>query len=377
MATQDPQRFDTPQTDSAHLVLREKIRFCHPGYREPRNTLLVLPRVDPATTSLFGIHHRTALVACQIIANNAFNTGHFTLDKDGRQRANVPPDGILTDRIYYFIVGDGPSMPMFPPILISASTNSFLPPGQYPVVPSFRDWEFPHARIPHPWSQVPIEFPPAMGRCAVTNFSICLEEAHLIPKEEATWYTRNGMNLYGEDLGDIDGPFNLVPLRSDIHKCFDNRWFAIVPKVTGTEVATTTTSSPQYVTHIFSSRASEYWPTYHNTRVQCLKTHSPPYIFARFAWTVLLHVKPFINSGDSRHIIRLHVSSDAEGTRMERKAEFLSGAELKNSYGGEDSKNATPRKRSAVGSAADDGNLTEAGDSSDSSVDGDFRDDMM
>lgn len=55
---------------------------------------------------------------------------------------------------------------------------------------------------------------------------------------------------------------------------------------------------------------------------------------------------------------------------MEQKAEFPSGAELKNSYGGERSKNATPRKRSAVGSTADDGNFIEAGDSSDSSVDG-------
>lgn len=120
--------FDAHPIPAADLRLRDKILFCHPGYQEPRNTLLALPRVDATSTSTFGIHHRTALVACQIIANNAFNTGHFTLDKDGRQRVNVPPDGILTDEMYYFIVGDGPSTPkpMFSSVFMPPSTNSFL-----------------------------------------------------------------------------------------------------------------------------------------------------------------------------------------------------------------------------------------------------------
>lgn len=57
---------------------------------------------------------------------------------------------------------------------------------------------------------------------------------------------------------------------------------------------------------------------------------------------------------------------------MERKAEFLSAAELKDSYDG------TPKKRSEVGSAADDDDsLTESGDGSDTSIDKDFWDDMM
>ncbi|PGH18516.1 hypothetical protein AJ80_04486 [Polytolypa hystricis UAMH7299] len=140
-------------------------------------------------------------------------------------------------------------------------------------------------------------------------------------------------------------------LRPDIHKFFDNRSLAIVPKAAGTEVsAATASSSPQYVTHILLTGAAEYWPTYHNTLVHSLGLYS----------------------SDSRHIIRLYESSDAdtEGTRMKRKTEFLSGAELKNSYGGGGSKNATPKKRSA----ADDDNIIESGDSS---VDGDFWDDMM
>jgi len=62
------------------------------------------------------------------------------------------------------------------------------------------------------------------------------------------------MRRYGRGLGDINNAANLLPLRSEIHNCFDNRWFAIVPKITETGV---TTPSPKYVTHILSGDAAE------------------------------------------------------------------------------------------------------------------------
>jgi hypothetical protein len=99
---------------SSDVRSREEIRFLHPGYVTPNNTLLHLPRVDRASTGDFGVHYGTALVACGIIANNAFETGRFALDRDGRQRVDLPFDGVLLGRAYYFFVGDGPSM-YFPP----------------------------------------------------------------------------------------------------------------------------------------------------------------------------------------------------------------------------------------------------------------------
>ncbi|QSS63998.1 hypothetical protein I7I51_01059 [Histoplasma capsulatum] len=234
--------------------------------------------VAASGTPTFGVHHRTALVACQVIANNAFDTGCFTLDGDGLQRLNIPPDGILTGGKYYLILGEGPSL--------------------YPIMPSFLDWEFAYGRIPEPWNQAPVTASSTTSDCAVTNYSLCTEQAHIVPREEETWYVRNGMGIYGANLGDINEATNVLPLRSDIHKCFDNRWFVIVPKTAGTEVSTPAAlHSPQFVTHILSTEIAQYWPTYHNTLVQHLQVDCSPYLFARFAWAVLLHVKFFINSG--------------------------------------------------------------------------------
>ena len=66
------------------LVSRGRILFLHPGYPAPGNKLLSLLRVDTTTDpTTFGIYHRTALLACQIIANNAFD-GYLTLDQAGQ-----------------------------------------------------------------------------------------------------------------------------------------------------------------------------------------------------------------------------------------------------------------------------------------------------
>jgi hypothetical protein len=104
----NPMAHSLPPTE---LLSREAIRFLHPGY-SIQNRLLSLPRVDRVenTTTTFGVHHRTALLACQIIAGNAFDTSHLTLDKEGQQPVNLLLDDILTEKEYYLIIGDHPSM---------------------------------------------------------------------------------------------------------------------------------------------------------------------------------------------------------------------------------------------------------------------------
>jgi hypothetical protein len=94
----------------AELLSRDAIRFLHPGY-SIENILLSLPRVDCVeNTTTFGVHYRTALLACQIVAGNAFDTGHLTLDKEGQRPVNLLLDDILTEEEYYLIVGDHPSV---------------------------------------------------------------------------------------------------------------------------------------------------------------------------------------------------------------------------------------------------------------------------
>jgi hypothetical protein len=105
-----------PPPNSLELDSRDDICFYHPGY-DTSNLLLTLPRVDSTavvdTTPTYGVHHRTALLACQIIAGNAFNNSRFALDRAGRQLVQVPLDGVLIDNHYYFIVdGSGKCSPL-------------------------------------------------------------------------------------------------------------------------------------------------------------------------------------------------------------------------------------------------------------------------
>jgi hypothetical protein len=102
--------------------------------------------------------------------------------------------------------------------------------------------------------------------------------AHLIPKEGVDWYVKNNMALYGLAAGfcDINNPANLLPLKINVHKIFDDWGFAIIPKMVEAETF-------QYVMHIISSREAEFWPTHHDIIVQNLRERSCPYLFARFA----------------------------------------------------------------------------------------------
>ncbi|KAK0713854.1 hypothetical protein B0T26DRAFT_376682 [Lasiosphaeria miniovina] len=126
-ATPQPVLFDTQCTMSApppllearrrpkkldlELSPRQQILFLHPGY-DSLNTLLILPCVDPVTSNTvivdYGVYHNTALLACQIIAGNAFKGTYLALDEAGKKRVQVPREGTLTDPEYYFIVpGEG------------------------------------------------------------------------------------------------------------------------------------------------------------------------------------------------------------------------------------------------------------------------------
>ncbi|KAK4162842.1 hypothetical protein QBC43DRAFT_355534 [Cladorrhinum sp. PSN259] len=311
------------------LISRDDICFRHPGYAN-HSLLLTLPRVDSAASiPTYGVYHRTALLACQIIAGNAFTNSYLSLDEAGQQQVQVPLDGVLTEDEYYFIVeGFGKNSP---PLSVAFANLSAL----YPIVPSFQDWEFPRGRIPDWWPSV--NSSPTVASCSITNAGYAVEQAHLVPKEERVWYRENEMQVYGVGLPDIDNEANLLPLRKDIHYAFDARWFVIVPKMV------TTDSSPQasyqYVTHIISVSAAELWPTYHNTIVESIHSRSRAYLFARFAWAILLRVKLFVIAGEPRHVIRV---ARTPAGRKEYKTEHCSGAELENAYGGGGSRAATP-----------------------------------
>ncbi|POS68628.1 hypothetical protein DHEL01_v212978 [Diaporthe helianthi] len=257
----------------------EVIKFLHPGYNAPNNILFALERVDPAPAdgpTTFGVHHATALVGCQIIANNAW-AGRLTLDREGERpvEPHTSLDSVLTAKAYYFVVDTQPL---------------------YPVVPSFRDWAFPHDNIPEYWPSIP-DREHASERCALTDSSYSKTDGHLVPKEAGGWFTNNSMVVYGVDRRDTEDSANMVPLRVDVDTWLDSRGWTITPKPTPDQ-------GNQYVAHVLDTKlAPKFYNSYHNIQLRLPGRTVREYVFAHFAWTLIQLVKPFVTSSISRAVV--------------------------------------------------------------------------
>ncbi|GAP88680.1 putative conserved hypothetical protein [Rosellinia necatrix] len=310
-----------PPTESMH-----DIQFHHPGYLDGLCILFSLPRLDRSPTSSPGVHYGTALTACQIVANNAFH-GYLATDREGSERvdpdSDLDRDHLLTKSDYWFIV----------PADEDAGPN----PLPYPVVPSFRDWTFPHREIPN-WPQP--QFPPGVdtdpSRCIVTRVGGLVNSCHIIPAADEKWFTANGMASW---YGDINDCTNKIILRHDLHYALDAHSFAFVPK------------GNHYVIHQFLAKSlhqKEFASAFHNHIVSLPPDVVPALLFARFARAVLTLVKAFIARNDvGRNVVRLQALNDKEHGKVGyiRKIEWLSAEQLANQYSGADIKSASPTKR--------------------------------
>ncbi|EGU78175.1 hypothetical protein FOXB_11325 [Fusarium oxysporum f. sp. conglutinans Fo5176] len=295
---------------------RDQIRFYHPGYLKPLNLLFCLPRVDFNTTEgAFGVHYLTALTACQIVANNAFEKGYLARDERGKDRVSDDETILLQRDYWFFVEGD----------------------DRYAIVPSFRDWQFPHDRLPEWWSVPSSRTSLYAKRCAVTNTSYAFTWAHLIPREEQSWFSKNGMGLYGGGSHTIDDPHNILPLKADLYVCFDQSVFALIPKQIGQ--ANGVEASSQYVLHVLDGREAEFTALYQNRPVETLVEGSREYLFARFAWSIFSFLKPFLTSGVGRRVVRFRLRAsddDAEEEHLisEMQNVFLDSRKLESLYGG-------------------------------------------
>lgn len=136
---------------------------------------------------------------------------------------------------------------------------------QYPVVFSFRDWLFPHDKIPDSWPR--LYEVSCTNRCTASNYTRHLTPTRIVPKEERDWFMRNDTTKYSsEPLLRLKTPNNLVPMKADVHNLFDAAGFVIVPK----KFQTDGVSEHKYVTHIITRAEREFWPTYHNVLAQYL-----------------------------------------------------------------------------------------------------------
>ncbi|KAK4151387.1 hypothetical protein C8A00DRAFT_17191 [Chaetomidium leptoderma] len=298
---------------STALGLRQGIiSFLHPGYNEPTNVLFRMPRVDHGGRDelQFGVHHRTALAACQTVANNAFD-GFLALDATGTQRvdASVPLDGILLASDYYFV--------------ISGSDRG--------------NW--------------------------------VVQRAHLVPTNEQAWFARNGMSRYGVDtVVDIDDPANCIPLKSDVHICLDTWAFVLVPKIPralSTLGSQDSRADPgpnpvpppaegtqqqqqqqaEYAVHILAGADPMFSRLHHDIRLPLsrLASASREFLYARFALNILMAAKAFVTAGQRRRVARFMVVEDGRGSELVE--EDLDGPALFALYGAGKSRSASPPKR--------------------------------
>jgi hypothetical protein len=202
------------------------------------------------------------------------------------------------------------------------------------VVPSFQDWPFPHGEVPDSWP-FPAGNAHILGRdrCVLTSQALGCKRAHVVPKDEATWFETNAMATYAPGH-DVDSDGNLIRLRADIHKVYDALQLVIVPKkeiyAPGND-----TGSAVYVVHVVDSGASEFWALYHNVPLQNIEHTAREYHLARFAIAVIEGVKGFLLQGHPRKVIRIEGGGDP-------RTVVLSGTELKDLYGGGGSNASSP-----------------------------------
>lgn len=267
------------------------IRFRHPGYShlsEEEDVLLYLPCTDPKG----GLRHRTAKIACAIVANNAWE-GYLS-DKCDGGALTIGEDDLLTNKDYWFHV-----------------PNQRSP---YPVVPTFQDWKFPHDSMPPGWTYdpSPAKNCPAVScideivryrdkTCRISNYRNQLEVAYVCPMAEKAWFGSNNMKIYNADVQLqsnkwIDDQRNKFLLRSDLHRLMDNKAnrskLVIVPKF------------DKWMAHMLGP-AQEYGVFYQNRMVHGITNVSPQFLLARFAWAIFPLLNGFIAHGRPRHLVYL------------------------------------------------------------------------
>ena len=161
------------------------IRFLHPANNLP---FLHLPAYDrcPTPEMQFGVHHETALTACQILACNS--PGYLSPSRDrNAQGVDATPDSILAPRRYYYHL------------------NTPEVDELYPICRLFEYWEFPHDAFPSFWETEDSNTPTFWGTrwttlsqrikdrdkaCLLSKWKDSLTTAHVVPSDDEAWVCR-------------------------------------------------------------------------------------------------------------------------------------------------------------------------------------------
>ncbi|KAH7111094.1 hypothetical protein B0J11DRAFT_498739 [Dendryphion nanum] len=317
-----------PPAVSARLgIPHRQILFRHPGYNEPNNVLFKLfaPDVAQGYTGR-GLYAEYALQACGIVAGNRWD-GWLSEAKDHDHSTRIDSASILYKSSYYFHL---------PPLRSDIDAGSLNLP--YPIVPTFREWRFPHDQLPDSWQQmsstgsdfvVPEQSYATSNltlalqardiSCRITGYKEGTQVAHICPQKEAEWWYENGMSRYNfGSANTLDDLSNALLLRTDLHIAFDKPKFVFFPKPSSDP------KKPQYVTHIVEASA-ELEFLYHNRALHSLYS-SAETLFSRFAWSIFPLVDGFLTCRERRRLLLTSenaASFDNEGfVPWERCAQF-------------------------------------------------------
>ncbi|KAK0861867.1 hypothetical protein LTR87_016806, partial [Friedmanniomyces endolithicus] len=299
--------YPRPRHPLQQVTSRRPLRIIvkHPGYRGS-DTLLTLPASD-------GVHQNRAYydvvhTACAIIAGNQFG-GWLSESLDGTSHVQQEEGGLLAAGTYYFHV------PLQQAVISAASSP--VPNLEYPVVPNFRSWRFPHRSLPRCWQDTAEGADTDEGslqtcRITLTSHPRAIQNSHIIPASEKRWLAENDMHIYGnlsgrggQDVADMSD--NIVKLRTDLHQLWDALEFSIVPK------RNTADDRALWTVHSMSEDR-ELLELYHNVPLHTFDRPSE-FLFARFAMDIFPKMLGFLQTHYARFLAVPQADGEVE-TRL-------------------------------------------------------------
>ena len=158
--------------------------------------------------------------------------------------------------------------------------------------------------------------------------------AHICPREESEWFFANGMSRWNNDtsLGEqslLDDHANLILMRSDIHKAFDDGKFILYPK-----------DATGFSLHVMEP-SPDLGILYHNARTHPIVNCRPEFLYARFAWALFRFLSGFLVMPVDRVVIVVK-----RGSEQTRGVEMRKSVEIRERV--TSSRSRSPRKRKAL-----------------------------
>jgi len=172
----------TPFTDPYAPEKPTYMDLYHPANGLP---FLTLPAYDllSRSTLKFGIHHRTAVTACCILAFN--KPGCLSTSRDGDSgRVVYDLDAIIPSGKYFYHLDNPESNPL------------------YPICHDFATWDFPHSTFPSSWQPAESPLPSYVSlnwtthsqrikdrdeACLVSGWKDSLTTAHVVGETYEEW----------------------------------------------------------------------------------------------------------------------------------------------------------------------------------------------